>query len=79
KDEEGEWSLKDPIIRFGKFLEKKGLWTEEDTARVKDEAKAAVNEAIKKAEATEKMTVAGLIDTMFEHTPAHLEEQKADF
>ncbi|WP_206110062.1 pyruvate dehydrogenase (acetyl-transferring) E1 component subunit alpha [Paenibacillus albicereus] len=79
KDEEGEWSLKDPIIRFGKFLEKKGLWTEEDTARVKDEAKASVNEAIKKAEATEKMTVSGLIDTMFEHTPAHLEEQKADF
>lgn len=79
KDEEGEWSLKDPIARFAKFLEKKGLWTEEDTARVKEEAKASVNENIKKAEATEKMTVGGLIDSMFETTPAHLEAQKADF
>ncbi|SFI32628.1 pyruvate dehydrogenase E1 component alpha subunit [Paenibacillus sp. UNC496MF] len=79
KDEEGEWSLKDPITRFAKFLEKKGLWTEEDTARVKEEAKAAVNENIKKAEATEKMTVSGLIDSMFETTPAYLEAQKADF
>ncbi|MFC4809532.1 pyruvate dehydrogenase (acetyl-transferring) E1 component subunit alpha [Paenibacillus sp. GCM10023250] len=79
KDEEGEWSLKDPITRFAKFLEKKGLWTEEDTARVKEEAKAAVNENIKKAEATEKMTVPGLIDSMFETTPAYLEAQKADF
>jgi pyruvate dehydrogenase E1 component alpha subunit len=79
KDEEAEWGLKDPLIRFGKFLEKKGLWTEEDTARVKEEAKAAVNENIKKAEATEKMTVGGLIDSMFETTPQHLEEQKADF
>ncbi|QHT61655.1 pyruvate dehydrogenase (acetyl-transferring) E1 component subunit alpha [Paenibacillus lycopersici] len=79
KDEEAEWSLKDPLTRFGKFLEKKGLWTEEDTARVKEEAKAAVNENIKKAEATEKMTVGGLIDSMFETTPAHLEAQKADF
>jgi pyruvate dehydrogenase E1 component alpha subunit len=79
KDEEGEWSLKDPIIRFGKYLESKGLWSDEDTARVKEEAKATVNEHIKKAEATEKMTVAGLIDSMFEHTPQHLEEQKADF
>ncbi|QHW34530.1 pyruvate dehydrogenase (acetyl-transferring) E1 component subunit alpha [Paenibacillus rhizovicinus] len=79
KDEEGEWGLKDPLTRFGKFLEKKGLWTEEDTARVKEEAKATVNENIKKAEATEKMTVGGLIDSMFETTPAHLEAQKADF
>ncbi|GAB6990055.1 pyruvate dehydrogenase (acetyl-transferring) E1 component subunit alpha [Paenibacillus pini] len=79
KDEEGEWNAKDPIVRFAKYLEKKGLWTEEDTARVKDEAKATVNEQIKKAEQTEKMTVSGLIDSMFEHTPKHLEEQKADF
>jgi pyruvate dehydrogenase E1 component alpha subunit len=79
KEEEGEWSLKDPIARFGKYLESKGLWSEEDTARVKDEAKAAVAENIKKAEATEKMTVPGLIDSMFESTPQQLEEQKADF
>ncbi|MBD2847946.1 pyruvate dehydrogenase (acetyl-transferring) E1 component subunit alpha [Paenibacillus sp. IB182496] len=79
KDEEQEWAEKDPLVRFGKFLEKKGLWSEEDTARVKDEAKAKVNEEIKKAEATEKMTIPGLIDTMFETTPQHLEEQKADF
>jgi len=79
KDEENEWALKDPLSRFGKFLEKKGLWTEEDTARVKEEAKATVNEHIKKAEATEKMTIAGLIDSMYETTPQYLEEQKEDF
>ena len=79
KEEEAEWSLKDPLVRFGKYLAKKGLWTDDDTARVKEEAKATVNEQIKKAEQTEKMTVPGLIDSMFEHTPPHLEEQKADF
>lgn len=79
KEEEGQWNEKDPIARLAKYLEKKGLWTDEDTARVKDEAKAKVNEQIKKAEQTEKMTVPGLIDSMFEQTPKHLEEQKADF
>jgi pyruvate dehydrogenase E1 component alpha subunit len=79
KEEEQEWSLRDPLVRFGKYLEKKGLWSEEDTARVKEEAKNTVNEHIKKAEQTEKMTVAGLIDSMFETTPQHLEEQKAEF
>jgi pyruvate dehydrogenase E1 component alpha subunit len=71
--------LRDPLVRFGKYLEKRGLWSEEETNRVKEEAKNAVNEQIKKAEQTEKMTIAGLIDSMFETTPQHLEEQKADF
>lgn len=76
KEEESEWAEKDPIERFRKFLNKKGLWSEEDDARVKEEAKAAVAEHIKKAEKIEKMTVPGLIDSMFETTPPHLEEQK---
>ncbi|OUM96670.1 MAG: pyruvate dehydrogenase (acetyl-transferring) E1 component subunit alpha [Thermobacillus sp. ZCTH02-B1] len=79
KDEENEWAAKDPLIRFGRYLERKGLWSEEETARVREEAKQQVNEHIKKAESVEKMTVAGLIDSMFETTPKQLEEQKADF
>jgi pyruvate dehydrogenase E1 component alpha subunit len=79
KEEESQWGEKDPILRLGKYLQNKGLWSEEDTERVKEEAKAAVAEHIKKAEQTEKMTVPGLIDSMFEQTPPHLEEQKADF
>lgn len=79
KEEEGEWNEKDPIARVVKYLESKGLWSDEDTQRVKDEAKAKVNEEIKIAEKTEKMTVPGLLDSMFEKTPKYLEEQKADF
>ncbi|MDT3424691.1 pyruvate dehydrogenase E1 component alpha subunit [Paenibacillus forsythiae] len=79
KEEEGEWNEKDPIARVVKYLESKGLWSDEDTQRVKDEAKAKVNEEIKLAEKTEKMTISGLIDSMFETTPKDLEEQKADF
>ncbi len=79
KDEEGEWEPKDPITRFRAFLTNKGLVTEEQENAWRDEAKAWVAENIKKAEQTEKMTVAGLIDSMYEETPKYLEEQKADF
>jgi len=79
KSEEEEWNRLDPLIRFGKFLEAKGLWSDEETARVREEAKKTVNEEIRKAEQAEKMTVPGLIDSMFERTPPHLEEQKAEF
>ncbi|MCS7462661.1 pyruvate dehydrogenase (acetyl-transferring) E1 component subunit alpha [Paenibacillus doosanensis] len=80
KEETAEWeATKDPLIRFRKYLVGKGLWTEEEENKVVEEAKATVAEQIKKAEETEKMTVTGLIDSMFETTPAHLEEQKAEY
>ena len=28
-DEDAEWEKKDPLVRFRKFLENKGLWSEE--------------------------------------------------
>ncbi|SEM90081.1 pyruvate dehydrogenase E1 component alpha subunit [Lihuaxuella thermophila] len=79
KDEPGEYDEKEPLVRFRRYLESKKLWTEEDENRVVEEAKKAVAEAIKKAETYEKMTIEGLIDSMFENTPPHLEEQKAEF
>lgn len=79
KDEQGDWELKDPLVRFRRFLEKKGLWNEEQENQVVEAAKAEVAAAIKKAEEAEKMTVPGLIDSMYEKTPPHLEEQKALF
>lgn len=79
KDEQGEWEVKDPLVRFRRFLEKKGLWSEEQEMKIVEEAKAEVANAMKQAEAAEAMTVPGLIDSMFEHTPAYLEEQKEYF
>ncbi|OXM86775.1 pyruvate dehydrogenase (acetyl-transferring) E1 component subunit alpha [Paenibacillus rigui] len=80
KEETAEWeATRDPLNRFRTFLTAKGLWSEEEENKVVEEAKATVAEQIKKAEETEKMTVPGLIDSMFETTPAHLEEQKADY
>jgi pyruvate dehydrogenase E1 component alpha subunit len=80
KEETADWeSTRDPLTRFRTYMTAKGLWTEEEETKVVEEAKAAVADAIKKAEAVEKMTIPGLIDSMFEVTPAHLEEQKADY
>lgn len=80
KEETAEWeATRDPLNRFRTYLVGKGLWSEEEENKVVEEAKATVAEEIKKAEAIEKMTVPGLIDSMFETTPAYLEEQKADY
>lgn len=79
KEEEEKWKEVDPLIRFRKYLEEKDLWTEADEEKTIEEARETVAEQIKKAESVEKMTIPGLIDSMFEHTPADLEEQKKEF
>jgi pyruvate dehydrogenase E1 component alpha subunit len=80
KEETAEWeATKDPLNRFRAYLTAKGLWSDEEENKVVEEAKNTVAEEIKKAEAAEKMTIPGLIDSMFETTPSHLEEQKADY
>ncbi|MBO8162620.1 MAG: pyruvate dehydrogenase (acetyl-transferring) E1 component subunit alpha [Brevibacillus sp.] len=78
-EEQGEWEQRDPLIRFRKFLEGKGLWSEKDEEAVIEEAKQAVADAIKKADEYPKMKVSDLIDVMYETLPRGLEEQKAEY
>lgn len=78
-DEPSEWETQEPLVRFRKFLQEKNLWSEEEEDQVTEEAKQTVQEAIKKAESYQKMTINDLIESMYESTPPHLEEQKAWF
>lgn len=72
---DSEWEKKDPLVRFRKFLEKKGLWNEEMENEVIEKAKEEIKEAIKKADAAPKQKVTDLISIMFEEMPVNLKEQ----
>lgn len=76
KELDDEWVKKDPLIRFRKFLEKKGLWNEEMEQEVIEDAKEQVKEAIKQADQAPKQKVTDLIDITFKgELPYHLKEQ----
>lgn len=77
KDTENEWEAKDPIVRFRKFLEKKGLWTEEEENAIIEEAKEAIKDAIKLADQEPKQKVTDLMANMFETKTSNIEEQYA--
>lgn len=77
KDTENEWEAKDPIVRFRKFLEKKGLWTEEEENAIIEEAKEAIKDAIKLADQEPKQKVTDLMSNMFETMTSNIEEQYA--
>ncbi|WP_249713515.1 thiamine pyrophosphate-dependent enzyme, partial [Bacillus cereus] len=50
-DTDNEWAQKDPLVRFRKYLEAKGLWDEKKEEAVIERAKEEIKEAIKKADA----------------------------
>ncbi len=79
EDLDNEWEKKDPLVRFRKFLEKKGLWSEEDENEVVDRAKDEIKAAIKKADEAPKQKVTDLIDNMYEELPQNLAEQREEY
>ncbi len=76
-DLDNEWEKKDPLVRFRKFLEKKGIWNEEKENEVIEKAKEDIKEAIKKADEAPKQKVTDLMENMYEQMPKNLEEQYA--
>ena len=74
-DEDADWEKKDPLVRFRKFLENKGLWSEEKENEVIERAKDDIKKAIKEADNTPKQTVLDLMDIMYEDMPQNLAEQ----
>jgi pyruvate dehydrogenase E1 component alpha subunit len=76
KKEEGEWEQMDPLLRFRNFLMSRGLWSEREETDTIEQAKETVAEEMKKAEAVDKMTIPGLIASMYEELPPYLQEQQ---
>lgn len=74
-DLDNEWAQKDPIVRFRKYVEAKGLWTEEQETEVIERAKEEIKEAIKQADAAPKQKVTELITNMFEEPTYNLQGQ----
>jgi pyruvate dehydrogenase E1 component alpha subunit len=75
-DTDSEWEKKDPLVRFRKYMEGKGIWNEEKENEVIERAKEEIKEAIKKADATPKQKVTDLINIMHEsELPFNLKEQ----
>ncbi|MEK4761704.1 pyruvate dehydrogenase (acetyl-transferring) E1 component subunit alpha [Viridibacillus sp. FSL E2-0187] len=75
-DTDSQWEKKDPIVRFRKYLEAKGLWSEEKESEVIEKAKEEIKAAVKEADAAPKQKVTELIRNMNDgDLPYNLQEQ----
>jgi len=75
KELDNEWEKKDPLIRFRKYLEAKGIWNEEMENAAIEDAKEQIKNAITEADKAPKQKVTDLISIMSENLDSNLQEQ----
>lgn len=78
-DEPREWESHDPLVRFGKYLERRGIWTTEDDQRFRATFDETFTAAAREAEEVPpKPPLETLVDDVYRDRPWHLDEQLAD-
>jgi len=73
-----EWRLKDPVLRFQRFLTKQGLLTDEQNQQLVDKVEAEINAAASEAEAMPAPAPDGFFDYLSESLSLRLQEQRED-
>ncbi len=74
-----EWKRKDPVDRLRKYMESEGIWNEDYEKQVSENAKARVNEAVRKFEAVEPPKPQDIFENVYGEMPPELEEQRKGF
>lgn len=75
KEMDDEWTAKDPLVRFRKYLEAKGLWSEAKEEEVIEATKEEIKVAIAEADKVPKQKVSDFLKNMFEDQPQSIKEQ----
>lgn len=74
-----EWLKKDPLIRFKAYLIEKGLWSEEEEAKLEEEYNEYVNEEFKKVENSGLVPLEDIFKYTYAEMPPHLVEQYEEY
>ncbi len=75
EQELAEWQKRDPLVRFQRYLEKKGIWSEADEKKAQEDASRELDEAIAYAEKLPRPALETLFTDVYAEMPWHLEEE----
>lgn len=75
RDEVEEWKNKDPILRLERFIEKRGLATEDDRREVGQRAHALIDEAVRSAERISPPKRRDLFSSVFSEVTPRLAQE----
>lgn len=79
QEEVDGWKVKDPLIRFQKYLTGKGFWDDNKQKKLEAEIKAEIDAAVKEFEAITDLPPDIGFDHVFGTKHAEIEEQRQEF
>ena len=75
-DEVAAWRRRDPIARYRRFLEGRGLWDDEAEAALGTELKAEIDDAVRANEAAGRAPLGWMFDDVLADLAPHLRRQR---
>ena len=75
KHEVDEWTKKDPVARFERFLATRKLWTKELGEKLYAEAMEEIGAAAKEAESTAPPPLETIFSDVYATVPQHIRKQ----
>ena len=78
KEEEARWQLKDPILRFQRWLDAKGWYNEKSMNEYIEKSREAILTSLKKAEKVSINPLADIIEDVYDTPPWHLKKQLSE-
>ena len=73
--EVAEWSARDPIVRFRRYLEARGLWADPDEEEAKAEVERSIESMIQEEEEVGPPPLETMVEDVFADVPWHLAEE----
>jgi pyruvate dehydrogenase E1 component alpha subunit len=73
------WTKRDPITRYARFLEQRGVIPSGEMERIEAELLAEIDAVIHEQEAAEPMPLRSLVEDVYADTPRHLRVQYNEF
>lgn len=79
-EEVQQWQeQRDPIARYRRFLENRGLWSEDQEQQLQEKIRERVASIVEEAENAPDPDPASIFDYMYAETPYHIREQREAF
>ncbi|WP_301099194.1 thiamine pyrophosphate-dependent dehydrogenase E1 component subunit alpha [Otariodibacter sp.] len=72
-----EWRKKDPLIRLGNYLIKKGLWSQEKVDTIYEDVKNQAKDALSEMAKTSPQKISDFLKFMYADQPQNIKEQIA--
>ena len=77
EEEVEAWRRKDPILRFRKYLERRGIWSGAEDEQLWEQVRAEIAQAVEEVEKADAVPVSSLFDDVYEEETPQLAEQRA--